>query len=90
MFAPNNEITRQEAFTMLYKMLKFKGRIPKGEDGNPISTFSDADQIATWAKEAMTLFTKTGIVRGNNGMLFAANTISRAEIAQLLYNVLSK
>jgi len=90
MFAPGREITRQEMFTLLYNALKAIGRLPRGNAGKPLSTFSDADEIASWTKDAINLLVETGTISGSGGKLSPANTTTRAEIAQVLYNLLSK
>lgn len=89
-FAPDSEITRQEMLTMLYNALKVIDMLPEGNTGNTISDFSDAGQIATWAADAMTMMVETGTVNGSNGMLSPTDTTTRAEIAQVLYNLMSK
>ncbi len=90
MFAPEKEITRQEMFTLLYNALKVINRLPQGDTGKPLSAFSDAGQIASWAKDAMTLMVQTGIINGSGGKLFPMATTTRAEMAQVLYSLLSK
>ncbi|WP_172674234.1 S-layer homology domain-containing protein, partial [Syntrophomonas palmitatica] len=90
MFAPEKEITRQEMFTLLYNALKAIGKLPRGNSGKQLSGFSDAKQVASWARDAVTLFVETGIIGGNGGKLLATNTTTRAEIAQLLYNLLAR
>ncbi len=90
MYAPGKEITRQEMFTLLYNALKVIGRLPQGDSGNELSDFSDAGQIDSWAKEALTLLVETGTVGGNAGKLSPTSTTTRAEMAQVLYNLLGK
>ena len=90
MFAPEKEITRQEMFALLHNALKAIGRLPEGNAGKPLSSFADAGNIATWAKEAMTLLVETGTISGNGGKLSPAGTTTRAEMAQVLYNLLSR
>ena len=90
MFAPNKEITRQEMFTLLYNGLKSINRLPKGTGGKPLSAFNDAGQVASWAKDAMKLLAGTGAVSGNDGKLSPSASTTRAEMAQVLYNLLSK
>jgi len=90
MFAPKKEITRQEMFTLLHNALKVIGQLPQGNSDRTLSDFSDARQIDSWAKEAMTLLVKTGTVGGNNGLLTPLSTTTRTEMAQVLYNLLGK
>jgi hypothetical protein len=90
MFAPGKEITRQEMFTLLYNALENIGKLPHGNSGETLSSFNDAEKVAPWAKDAMTLLVQTGTVGGNAGQLTPASTTVRAEMAQVLYNLLSK
>ena len=90
MFAPGKEITRQEMFTMLYNALKAIGELPQGHSGKTLSSFEDAGRIAAYAKEAMTYFVEAGIMEGNAGQLTPASTTTRAQLAQVLYNLLSR
>jgi hypothetical protein len=104
MFAPGNRITRQEMFTLLYNTLKSIGRLPgmhgravseaddqpQGDSGKELSDFTDAGKIKVWAREAMTTFVVTGTIGGNAGKLTPDGTTTRAEMAQVLYNLLRK
>jgi uncharacterized repeat protein (TIGR02543 family) len=98
MFAPEKEITRQEMFALLYNALKVINRLPEAGSeaagsaivGKSLSDFSDADRIASWATEALTLLTQTGTVAGSNCALAPLSTTTRAEMAQVLYNLLGK
>ena len=91
MFAPGKEITRQEMFTLLYNALKLIGSLPEGSSGKTLSDFVDAGDIASaWAKDAMTLLVETGTISGSGGRLSPTSTSTRAEMAQVLYNLLSK
>lgn len=90
LYEPGKEITRQEMFTLLYNALKVIGQLPQGQSGRSLSDFADAGQVDAWAKDAMTLLVKSGIVAGNGGKLAPTSTTVRAEIAQVLYNLLRK
>ncbi len=90
LYAPGKEITRQEMFTLLYNALKVIRQLPQGDSGKTLDQFTDAGQIASWAKEAMTLLVKTGTIGGNNGLLTPTGTTTRAEMAQVLYNLLRR
>jgi hypothetical protein len=90
LYAPDNEITHQEMFTLLYQLLKMVDRLPEGDSGKTVSDFSDAWHIEEWARASMDLFVETGIIRGAKGTLTPTETTTRAEIAQVLYNLLHK
>lgn len=89
-FAPEKEITRQEMFTLLYNALKVIGQLPQGDSDKMLDHFSDAGKIDSWAKEAMALLVKTGTIGGDAGKLNPTSTTTRAEMAQVLYNLLLK
>jgi hypothetical protein len=95
MYAPDLAITRQEMFTLLYNALKEIGQLPEGQkppEGGPektLSDFTDCGQAAPWASEAMTRLVEAGAVAGSGGALNPAAAVKRAEMAQMLYNLLS-
>ena len=91
LFAPEKAITRQEMFTLLYHALNRIGRLPNEQEkpDRKLSDFTDADQIDAWANKAMTLFVETGIVNGyEDFLLMPKKTMTRAEMAQVLYRLM--
>lgn len=90
LYAPNREITRQQMFTLLYNTLKVADRLPQGDSDKTLSDFSDADQMEPWAKDAMTLLVAADIVHGNGDKLNPTGTATRAQLAQILYNLFSE
>jgi len=89
-FAPEKAITRQEMFTLLYNALKVIGQLPSGDSGKMPSDFSDSNSIAAWAAEAMTALVRSGTISGSNGKLDPTGGSTRAQMAQVLYNLLGK
>ncbi len=90
MFAPDKEITRQEMFVLLYNALQLIDELPPVITDKELGAFSDADSVASWANEAMSALVKSGIVSGSDNMLSPADTTTRAQMAQVLYNLLVK
>ncbi|WP_312832016.1 S-layer homology domain-containing protein [Sedimentibacter saalensis] len=90
LFAPEKEITRQEMFVMLYNALKVIDEIPAAINSVKLTDFNDEANAADWANEALSALIKAGVVAGNNNNLYPTATTTRAEIAQVLYNLLSK
>lgn len=89
-FAPDKELTRQEMCVLLYNLLGRLDMMPRESGGEPISAFSDADRVASWAGEAMSTLVKAGLVHGDSYGLRPEKTASRAQAAQILFNSLSK
>ncbi|MDD4834294.1 MAG: S-layer homology domain-containing protein, partial [Lutispora sp.] len=94
MFAPDREIIRQEMFTLLYNVLRVIQQFPETKKsdevspGRTLSEFTDEGQIASWAREAMSLLVETDTISGNAGKLAPQSTATRAEMAQVLYNLM--
>jgi hypothetical protein len=89
MFASEKAISRQEMFVLLYNTLKVIDEVPEGSGGKTLSAFTDSEEIAAWALDAMTYLVKAGIINGSDGSLLPESNTTRAEIAQVLYNLLA-
>ena len=89
-FAPEQPITRQEMFTLLYNALKVMGKLPTGDSSKTLTDFTDSGDIASWAVDAMTVLVKSGTISGSGETLNPEVTSTRAQMAQVLYNLLGK
>jgi len=89
-FSPDAEITRQEMFALMFNVLNFVGAAPEGVSGKTLSSFTDSDRVAVWARNAAEALVKAGKVSGNNGRINPRDKASRAEMAQTLYTLLSE
>lgn len=87
-FAPEAAITRQEMFTLLYNALSMLEKLPDGNSGKTLSAFTDRESIAAYAREALAYLVAAGAVSGSNGYLLPEATATRAQVAQVLYNLL--
>lgn len=90
LFAPDKQITRQEMFTLLYRALNALGKLPETTNSKTLSSFSDASSVSDYAEEAMTALVKSGVIAGSNGTLDPHGQSSRAQMVQVLYNLLSR
>lgn len=79
---PENNITRQEVFVVLGRALNLKD-----EDASNLSEFADKDNIATWAIGATAAMVKNNYIKGSGDKINPANNITRAEFAQIMYNL---
>ncbi len=89
-FAPNQSITRQEMCTILYNVLNVMGQLPQGGSENSLASYADCDQVSSWAKNAIAELVQSGIISGNGGMINPKSTTTRAEMAQVLFNLMSE
>ena len=86
-FSPERAITRQEMAAIIYKFATYLGSsLPAVRDG---ITFSDADRIASWAKEACDSLYKAGVINGANGAFKPTDSATRAEAASIAYNLVA-
>ena len=89
LFAPESEITRQDMFTLLCRTLDALGEWPESDGAGSLSDFSDEELIADYAEEAIEVLYKAGILSGSGGLLDPLGNSTRAQLAQVLYNILS-
>lgn len=89
-FLPEQSLTREELFTLLYRALDALGELPAQQTGTGLSGYSDAGQLAAFAQEAVEALSASGIVQGNGGKLEPKAQTTRAQAAQVLYNLLSR
>ncbi|GIP30805.1 hypothetical protein J2TS4_00150 [Paenibacillus sp. J2TS4] len=82
-FRPNEKITRAEMAAMIARTLKLQ------LNANATTGFADDEAIPQWAKGAVEVIRKLGIVDGRGGNRFAANeTATRAEATVMLLRML--
>jgi tripeptidyl-peptidase-2 len=82
-FRPDNTIRRDEMVAMLVRALR------NGGQGNRNVTFTDESKIPQWAKNAVLLAAKWGLVSGfEDGSFRAAATVTRAQAATFINNFL--
>lgn len=89
-FKPDRQITRQELFTLLYRALNTLGELPGKSAGSAISAYSDTTQIAGYAQEALQALAEHGVIKGDNGRLYPQELSTRAQAAQVIYNLLAQ
>lgn len=90
-FAPDANVTREQMAAMIARYAEYK-KLEVAEEGEV--TYTDADQIAEYAQEAVVVTNKLVLLIGNDDGSFAPkNNATRAQAATLfvrLLNVLAK
>ncbi len=78
---PNSTITRQEAITLI-------GRTQdKGYAEASLSSFADSETVPAWAESHIAVMVTRGVISGENGMLNPTGTVTRAQVAKMLYSL---
>ena len=90
MFMPDEAITRQDMFTLIYRTLDVLGKLPETDSAASLSDFKDAEEISDYAAKAIRQLIASGIISGSGGNLDPRGCSTRAQMVQILYNLLSK
>ena len=88
LFNPEGNITRQDMMVIMLQALYVKGVKYEKAGDEYLAKFSDKNQISDYAKDAVALLTKLGIVHGSEGKLNPKHLATRAEISVMLQKVL--
>lgn len=98
-FKPNGTLTRAEAMTIVARAMRFiQGKsvsassdMTLDEANSILSKFTDNANVDNWAKIDIAECVKLGVVNGDNkGRLNPKSNVTRAELIQLMYNILNK
>ncbi len=85
LFGAENEIKRCDMAVMAYNALKKLGvEMPAAQ----ASDFNDELDIPEYAKEAVSVLSQMGIIKGDNGSFLPNNFTTRAEAAVIIYRIL--
>ncbi len=88
-FRPEEPATREDAFTILRQVMPLLGRYWPDSELTILDQFADRDQIAEYAREPIATLVAQGIVNGRNTGIEPQGNLTRAEMATLLYKVLT-
>jgi hypothetical protein len=86
-FNPRAEITRQDMFTLTARALAVVGYELDAAPGAVLDSFTDKDQIASYAQAPIAALVADGLVRGSGGKLNPQDSTTRAEAAVFLYRL---
>jgi hypothetical protein len=85
LMAPEKNVTRQEAFVVLGRAFC----LDESADDTCLEAFSDHSLVASWARGTIASMVSQKYVSGSNGKLNPQANITRAEFAQLMYNLVA-
>ena len=92
-FTPNGTITRQEAAVMVARAAGLSGMSTdrtEQEIINTLAPFGDGRAAASWARAALAFVISEGILDDSDFYIQPTQAITRAEIAEMVYNMLEK
>lgn len=83
-FRPKDSMTREEMAKVFQEYLKVEKKVSKREK----RTFKDQKKLSSWAKESVDTLTSQGILVGDQkGNFNPKQTLTRAQVAQVLYQI---
>lgn len=84
-FAPNSNVTREQTAVILMGYARMMGL--DVTENTTLDKFEDADQVSSWAVQAVKWAVDKGLISGKpGGLLDPQGTATRAEMATILYN----
>lgn len=89
-FAPNDPISREEMAVMIIRAHEVKKGLTVQAAAQEL-TFADRSQISKWAAESVIAAAELKLVQGKpDGSFAPKGKMTRAESAQVIYNLLGK
>ncbi len=86
-FFPTRPITREEMFTLIYRVMQKMGALPDDAPHDTLSIFSDAASITEYAKTPIATLTQNGLIAGSGGKVNPKAFTTRAEAAVMIDRV---
>ena len=83
-FGPDEYITRQDVFTIVYRILKSKNFI---EEDVTETEFDDWSSVADYAKAALATLSNMELIKGDNGNVKPKENMTRAEGAVVMHRI---
>ncbi|MEE0510256.1 MAG: S-layer homology domain-containing protein [Peptococcaceae bacterium] len=84
-FGPNDNITREQMASILYRYAEYKGYDVSAV--GDLGQFNDADSVSEWANDVMSWAVGAGLINGmGDGSVAPQGTATRAQVATVLMN----
>lgn len=88
-FNPNDDISREEIVTMIYRYAKYLG-MDMEADTQALNGFPDASEVADWATDAMIWAVDTGVIEGMpSGEIDPKATATRGHLAAIFQRLIN-
>ncbi|MDQ1914704.1 S-layer homology domain-containing protein [Paenibacillus sp. GD4] len=86
-FEPGRPVSRQEMMTLTARALSLTGKLKKDKDAAELDSFTDARDIAPYARDNVAALTGSGLIEGAGGQLQPHRQATRAEAAVIMYRI---
>lgn len=81
---PDDNITREQLATILYRYAQYKNYDISAADESHITSFKDGRSVSNYAATAMNWACEIGLIQGSGGSLLPRGDASRAQVAAIL------
>lgn len=88
-FAPNAQVTREQMAAIMYRYASWRSE-NVAADATKASAFPDYSSVSSYAKDALNWACDAGIISGSDGRLLPQGTATRAQVAQIVLNFMSR
>ncbi|MEN6315881.1 MAG: S-layer homology domain-containing protein [Clostridiaceae bacterium] len=88
LFNPEAKISRQDIMVIVVRALEKAGYKLESADETTLSEYFDAEEISGYAKAAVAILIKNGIIMGANGKINPKGDAIRAEVAVIIKRIL--
>jgi len=89
-FKPDQGVTREQLAVMLWKYSKYKNYKVETDGGAAFKKYNDTKNVSDWAIPALEWACSNKIINGNNNTISPKGYATRAEMAQVLMNFMTK
>ncbi|MZQ99016.1 MAG: hypothetical protein GT601_15215 [Acidaminobacter sp.] len=93
LFAPDRSISREEMLVLLHNALTVMNEMPAVDDSSArpaLESFADAVLVSEWAKPGISEMIRNGVISGADNRIMPKDMTTRAEMAQVLYQLLGR
>jgi hypothetical protein len=88
-FNPRSALSRQDAMVLIVRALEIADIDLEKGDINDLIPFKDKNNISDYARDAFETLVQAGIIEGSGKYLNPNSSVSRAEMAVILYRILT-
>ncbi len=90
-FGPNDNITREQMCSIIYRYSQFVGDDMTVENPEFMDRYTDTAKISGWAKDSVVWCVSKGLIKGyTNTTIAPQNFATRAQVAQVIRNYCDK
>ncbi len=82
-FSPDDPIEREQAFTLVYRLLTLLRKELPEADIAALDIFPDGGEVDGYAQDAVASLIAAGVITGSNGYVLPHSTITRAELCKV-------